>query len=410
MQEIKSNQHFTPKSQTTLPNNFAKFSQKIFWLNCLALIAITINLRAPIVSLGPIIEEIKSIYAINSALGGLLTSLPLIAFGSVSFLVAYFSPIRALVLGLVLIVLGEILRGFGGIFGLFLGMGLIGCGVAIANVLLPSFVKEKFPQKVPKMMGIYSLFLNISSISGILLALPLLHFFGLRFSLLFWLPFSVLAFVLYLPHIKNGRIFRAPKVVPKSRSLFTHPSAIKITAFMGTQSFIAYSMFAWFALIVSEKGFGSVFGANMLLLTQVVAVPVGFFAPLFLGRIRARYRPLYMSALCGLYIVGFSLLLGLDSRASVVVASICIGIPMGGVFAIALLFISTKSANAQIAAKLSSMAQGFGYLLASTSPFILGALHDYFGGFREGLYLLVFMGFVVSTLGFLANRASIIDL
>ena len=81
---------------------------------------------------------------------------------------------------------------------------------------------------------------------------------------------------------------------------------------------------------------------------------------------------------------------------------------MGGVFAIALLFISTKSENPQIATKLSSMAQGFGYLLASTSPFILGALHDYFGGFDEGLYLLVFMGFLVSVLGFLANKANTI--
>ena len=178
---------------------------------------------------------------------------------------------------------------------------------------------------------------------------------------------------------------------------------------MGTQSFIAYAMFAWFALIVSEKGFGNVFGANMLLLSQVVAVPVGFFAPLFLGRLRTRYRPLYMSVLCGLYVVGFALLLGFDSMASVVVASICIGIPMGGVFAIALLFISTKSANAQIAAKLSSMAQGCGYLLASTSPFILGALHDYFEGFREGICLLLCMGFVVSILGFLANKSATIE-
>lgn len=398
------------KSKTTdsQPTKTQNLTKKIFWLNCLALIAITINLRAPIVSIGPIIEDIKSIYGINSALGGLLTSLPLIAFGSISFVVAYFSPIRALLLGLALIVLGEILRGFVGAYGLFFGMGLLGCGVAIANVLLPSFVKEKFPQKVPKMMSIYSLFLNLSSISGILLALPLLHLLGLKISLLFWLPFSILAFVLYLPHIRNGRIFRTPAKKLDSANLFTHKSAITITLFMGSQSFIAYSMFAWFALMVSEKGFGSVFGANMLLLSQIIAVPVGFFAPLILGRLRLCYRPLYMATLCGLYIIGFITLLCFDSKSSVVFASICIGVPMGGVFAIALLFISTKSENPQIATKLSSMAQGFGYLLASTSPFILGALHDYFGGFDEGLYLLVFMGFLVSVLGFLANKANTI--
>lgn len=29
----------------------------------------------------------------------------------------------------------------------------IGCGIAIANVLLPSFIKEKFPKKIASMMG-----------------------------------------------------------------------------------------------------------------------------------------------------------------------------------------------------------------------------------------------------------------
>ncbi len=45
----------------------------------------------------------------------------------------------------------------------------MGCGIAIANVLLPSFIKEKFPKKMASIMGIYSLVLSISSIMGIAL-------------------------------------------------------------------------------------------------------------------------------------------------------------------------------------------------------------------------------------------------
>lgn len=49
----------------------------------------------------------------------------------------------------------------------------MGCGIAIANVLLPSFIKEKFPKKMASIMGIYSLVLSISSIIGIALAIYL---------------------------------------------------------------------------------------------------------------------------------------------------------------------------------------------------------------------------------------------
>lgn len=386
-----------------------KASEKIFWLNVVFLVALTLNLRAPITSLGPIIEPIKNAYSINSALGGLLTSLPLIAFGSVSFLVAYFTPMRAIVVGIVLIIVGEIYRSFGGSAGLFVGMALLGSGIAIANVLLPSFVKEKFPHKIAPMMGIYSLVLNLSGIFGILLALPLLSLLGLRYSLLVWLPFALLAFIVYIPQIRNGRLLRQVKKPKNTINVFTQPSAWKITAFMGAQSFVAYSMFAWLALIVSEMGYGSEFGASILLLAQAIAVPIGFVGPVILGKLRNAYRAVYMACLCGLYVVGFACLIYLDSRVSVAIGAICIGIPMGGVFAIALLFISTKSANSLIASKLSAMSQGFGYLIASTAPFIIGLMHDYFESFTQALYLLLFVGVVVSVLGLIAYRAKVIE-
>lgn len=386
-----------------------KTSEKIFWLNVIFLVALTLNLRAPITSLGPIIEPIKNAYSINSALGGLLTSLPLIAFGSVSFLVAYFTPMRAIVVGIVLIIVGEVYRSFGGSAGLFVGMALLGSGIAIANVLLPSFVKEKFPHKIAPMMGIYSLVLNLSGIFGILLALPLLSLLGLRYSLLVWLPFALLAFVVYIPQMRNGRLLRTIKRQKSKINVFTQPSAWKITAFMGAQSFVAYAMFAWLALIVSEMGYGSEFGASILLLAQAIAVPIGFVGPVILGKLRNAYRAVYMACLCGLYVVGFACLIYLDSRIGVVIGAICIGIPMGGVFAIALLFISTKSANSLIAGKLSAMAQGFGYLIASTSPFIVGLLHDYFESFTQALHLLLLMGVIVSILGLIAYRAKVIE-
>ncbi|ECL2921706.1 transporter [Campylobacter jejuni] len=187
--------------------------KKIFWINVIIVIIVIIvafNLRAPITAVGPIIDIIKDKYYLNSTVAGILTSLPLIAFGGISFIVGYFSPIRAIVFGIFLIFLGEIIRSYFGVYGLFLGMLAMGCGIAIANVLLPSFIKEKFPKKMASIMGIYSLVLSISSIIGIALAIPLF----------FWAIFSFVALVVYYPQAKNGRFFRIKKKAHKKINLF----------------------------------------------------------------------------------------------------------------------------------------------------------------------------------------------
>lgn len=73
--------------------------KKIFLINVVIVIIVAFNLRATITAVGPIIGIIKDKYYLNSTVAGILTSLPLIAFGSISFIVGYFSPIRAIVFG-----------------------------------------------------------------------------------------------------------------------------------------------------------------------------------------------------------------------------------------------------------------------------------------------------------------------
>ena len=64
-----------------------------FWLSLAMLVAISLNLRAPINALGPMVENIKGHYGISSATFGLLSAIPIVAFGSISFIVSYFSNI-----------------------------------------------------------------------------------------------------------------------------------------------------------------------------------------------------------------------------------------------------------------------------------------------------------------------------
>lgn len=379
-----------------------------FWLNCAILIAISLNLRAPINVLGPMIESIREHYGISSAMFGFLSAIPIIAFGSVSFIVSYFSDIKILFSALCAVVLGEIGRSYGGITGLFLGTAFIGAGVAVANVLLPSFVKKKFPKHTTAMMALYSFVLNLSSVMGIWLALPLTYSIGVPHTLAFWLIFSILALMLYFPEIRNNRISRVKIRHKHTKSLMREIGAWKITIFMGLQGFLAYSTFAWLPAIIAQKGYGLEYGTKVLLYSQFVCVPVAFFGPLLLGVLREKHKSLYMAFLCSLYVVGYLCVLLGESQWTIYVAIVCIGAPMGGVFGLALLFISQKSSSVMVATKLSAMVQGFGYLIAASGPFAIGLLHDHFESYTYGIVIALCVAVALNITGILAHRTKMI--
>jgi CP family cyanate transporter-like MFS transporter len=60
--------------------------------------------------------------------------------------------------------------------------------------------------------------------------------------------------------------------------------------------------------------------------------------------------------------------------------AVILGFGQGLGFAAALSFIGLRAHDAQVAAQLSGMAQGVGYVIAALGPLALGALHDATGG------------------------------
>ncbi|MFY4765653.1 MFS transporter [Campylobacter sp. GB48] len=382
--------------------------KKFFWINILVVITLALNLRAPITSIGPMIEYIQEHYKINSALAGMLTTLPLIAFGLISFFVAYFSQIKALFFALILIVFGEFIRSYWGNIGLFSGVFLIGAGIAIANVLLPSFVKEKFAKNAYKIMGLYGSIIGLSSIAGVALSLPLLKIFEVPQAMFFWVVLALIALIFYFPHLKNKRLLRPKKKSINKINLFLNLTAWKVTIVMGLQSFLSYSLFAWLSVMISEKGFGIDFGSNVLLLSQIIGMPVAFLLPVVLSKLRTHAKSFVIVLLGFLYVLSFILVFFCDVKLVLLLAAIFLGFASSGVFTISLLFIAIKSSNSFIAAKLSAMSQGIGYLIAAQAPWIIGMLHDSFGNFTLGFVMLIIVAIILNIFVFLAYKAPVI--
>lgn len=61
----------------------------------------------------------------------------------------------------------------------------------------------------------------------------------------------------------------------------------------------------------------------------------------------------------------------------------------GSAFPLALHLIAVRARDAAEVPRLSATAQGFGYLLAASGPFLFGALHDLSGGWSASLSALL---------------------
>ncbi|SUL89474.1 putative permease (fragment 1) [Staphylococcus carnosus] len=130
------------------------------WLVVLAIVFVASTLRAPLTAVGPVINQIKDALAINNSVASILTTIPLIIFGIVSPFVSKVSAkltmSKTVLFSTILVMIALVLRVSGG-FSLFIvGTILLGVGIAFGNVVLPSYVKWKFPLQIGLMTGLYS--------------------------------------------------------------------------------------------------------------------------------------------------------------------------------------------------------------------------------------------------------------
>ncbi len=86
-----------------------------------------------------------------------------------------FGEERVLGMGLVLLAAGLLLRGLSPAALLFPGTVVAGAAIALMNVLLPSLVKRRMPERAGLVIGLYLLMLSAGAIVASLLAVPVFN-------------------------------------------------------------------------------------------------------------------------------------------------------------------------------------------------------------------------------------------
>jgi CP family cyanate transporter-like MFS transporter len=342
------------------------------------LVLLAANLRPAITSVAPLIGEIRADTGVSNGVAGLLTTLPLLAFGVLSpiapRLARVFGVERVLLASMLALAAGILVRSAGALAALFLGTALLGAAIAVGNVLLPGIVKREFPERIGLMTSVYSTALGISAALAAGVSAPVAQLVGWRGALALWALPTLLAAVAWVPHLRSGRPENASARTSRGVSdLWRSLLAWQVTLFMGLQSLAYYVTLTWLPEILRDEGLSVARAGWMLGLSQAVAIVTMFLAPVLAGR-RSSQQDVVVAAaaLSAAGILGLLVAGGTATALWIVL----LGLGQGACFSLALAFFALRAPDPEHAAALSGMAQSVGYLLAAFGPALFGVLRD----------------------------------
>ncbi|EOF5133657.1 CynX/NimT family MFS transporter [Salmonella enterica] len=370
------------------------------------ILMIATTLRVTFTGAAPLLETIRSDYGLSTAQTGLLTTLPLLAFALVSPLAAgiarRFGMERSLFAAMLLICAGIALRSLPSATLLFAGTAIIGCGIALGNVLLPGLIKRDFSQHVARLTGAYSLTMGTAAALGSALVVPLaLHGFGWRGALLMLMLFPLLAFLIWLPQWRTTRSANlSSSRALHERGIWRSPLAWQVTLFLGLNSLIYYVIIGWLPTILISHGYSEAQAGSLHGLLQLATAAPGLAIPLILHRFNdQRWIAALVSLLCALGAAGLWFVPG-----QAVIWTLLFGFGSGATMILGLTFIGLRASSAHQAAALSGMAQSVGYLLAACGPPVMGKLHDASGSWYLPLSGVTVLAIIMAIFGLYAGR------
>ncbi|HCK6979223.1 TPA: CynX/NimT family MFS transporter [Klebsiella oxytoca] len=370
------------------------------------ILLIATTLRVAFTGAAPLLDAIRSEYGLTTAQTGLLTTLPLLAFGLVSPLAAgvarRFGIERSLLLAMILICLGIGLRSLPFVSLLFISTAVIGCGIALGNVLLPGLIKRDFSQHVAKMTGAYSLTMGGAAALGSAMVVPLaLAGLGWRGALLTLMVFPLLALFVWLP--QSRRQATAPLTgsgAIHNRGIWRSALAWQVTLFLGINSLVYYVIIGWLPAILQSIGYSEAQAGSLHGLLQLATAAPGLAIPLILHRLKdQRGIAVLVAMMCAVSALGLWFLPG-----QAVMWTLIFGFGSGATMILGLTFIGLRASSAHQAAALSGMAQAVGYLLAACGPPVMGKIHDASGDWHIPLIAVALISVVMAVFGALAGR------
>jgi MFS transporter, CP family, cyanate transporter len=382
-------------------------------------IVLAVNLRASITGLPPVFPELQSAMHVSPSTLALLAAMPVLCFGVFSGagapLSRQFGEERVLGLALGLLAVGLVLRSISPSALLFPGTILAGAAIALMNVLLPSLVKRRTPERAGVLVGLYLLMLTAGAVVASLIAVPIFNAASagqadgsaaVRLSLGLWAGPALLAAVLWVPQLRYRTApEEASRAGASSRrgalSMGRSRLAWHVTLFMGLQSMTYYATLSWFPTMFRDRGISAVHAGDLLALMNLGNAATALLVPVLAHRL-ADQR--WLAAVANIATVAGLAGAIFGPASAVVPVILLLGLGQGATLGLGIFYTMARAPDPVTAASLSAFAQGIGYLIASTGPLVVGFLHDSTGGWTVPGLVLLFIGALQLVSGWLGGR------
>jgi CP family cyanate transporter-like MFS transporter len=269
-------------------------------------------------------------------------------------------------------------------------------------------VKRYFPGRTGLLVGAYSTALGLGGASAAVAAQPIADAAGAggwRWALGVWAGPALVAAVVWLVLPAAPGASRATHSAVRMRGLLHSRTALALTGFFGILGLQSYIVIGWSAQYLRDSGLSAATAGLLLGLNSVVGLPLSAVVPSLTVRPRLQ-RPLLLGFLA-CYVAGW---IGLWRVPTTVpwlwMTLLAIGM---GSFSMVLTLIGLRARTPETTAALSTVTQGWGYLIAGIGPLLVGVLRGVTGGYT-GMFVLVLAGIGgLAVTGWVATRQRYVD-
>ncbi|ATM00460.1 MFS transporter [Aeromonas sp. CA23] len=345
-------------------------------------ILIGLNLRPFLTAIGPLAQTIDNHLGLGMDTLAWLTLLPLWLIG-VGVLITpglrrLTGPSQLLGAALLLLGMGNAMR-FDAQSGALLiaSAALCGLGSALVQGVLPGLIKQSFAQKVPLVMGIFSACMMGGGALGASLTPQLAASLDWSRALALWSLPVLLAMVWLIWRVRLPGA-TAVAIPHGEQRLIALPRSWLLIGCFGIINSGYGIVVAWLAPAYMAQGWSAQQGGELVAWLALAQTASGLGLPLLAARNTDR-RP-WMGLAIVMQLAGFGGLWLAPQAAPILWCMLC-GAGLGGSFSLIMVIALDHLPDPRRAGTLSALMQGFGFMLASTGPWVAARLHHLSGDF-----------------------------
>ena len=368
----------------------------------------SVNMRAGLLIMSPLLPILKEQYHLSAFLLSFLTSLSVLCFAGSAFLMPLVGKIggtnRVIAIFLAVLTVAIFIRTVGDLPMLFMSSLTIGIATAVLNFSLPVWVKENASEHSGLITGIYITVMGVFAAISVAFAVPLASAtsWGWRLAMVPCLVMGVFSSAWWLiKYPKSSASYQMQLPSKFHRQLLRSPGAWSIAVYFGLQSMIYYGTATWLPAILVSKGFTLSDAGFAVSITGLIGSLIGIMVPHYSSKLpNLRLLLAILGAVLAICFLGIIF----DNGWHLIIWLLISNITFSATFTLSLLLTVKRSINASETRSLSIMAQAIGYSMSAFAPGIVGAIFDVTVDWNIALIVPIALSIALVAVGFFAGK------